>query len=302
MGRSALGMGGRRFARRLAAFEFPAQPTDIPPGLKVEGPVWIHPSVRLPCYGSITGPTYLAANCELGGRGSSSAETSLRARLACSATPASSRIACCWTPSRCRHFSYVGTACWETARLGAGAICSNLRLEPERGAGHPSRRLPPGFGPAQAGRAPGATGRKRAAMAVLNPGSILGRRALVMPGMSFRGSLPADSVAFVEGAIRTRPSARRGLAFGHPASDYCGQDQPLRFCPFVVQNRRLGNRPGQAQGFFNAGRVKRQPEGARPPIQSKAGPIRLGSSRGPDAWRQGSCQSGKRRLPACRVP
>jgi hypothetical protein len=41
--------------------------------------------------------------------------------------------------------------------------------------------------------------------AVLNPGAVLGRRALVMPTMAFRGYLGANSIAYLKEKIETAP-------------------------------------------------------------------------------------------------
>jgi len=40
---------------------------------------------------------------------------------------------------------------------------------------------------------------------VLNPGSILGRRALVMPTMAFRGYLGESTIAYTRDKIDTAP-------------------------------------------------------------------------------------------------
>jgi acetyltransferase-like isoleucine patch superfamily enzyme len=41
--------------------------------------------------------------------------------------------------------------------------------------------------------------------AVLNPGSILGKRALVMPTMAFRGTVAQNTIAYQKQAIHTAP-------------------------------------------------------------------------------------------------
>ncbi|HAQ58089.1 MAG TPA: UDP-N-acetylglucosamine diphosphorylase, partial [Opitutae bacterium] len=51
-------------AHALKAFPFESLRGDIPPGLHVEGQVFIHPSVKLPSFGSITGPAYIGEGCE----------------------------------------------------------------------------------------------------------------------------------------------------------------------------------------------------------------------------------------------
>jgi hypothetical protein len=41
--------------------------------------------------------------------------------------------------------------------------------------------------------------------AVLNPGAILGKRALVMPTMTFRGTLAQNTIAYQKEPILTAP-------------------------------------------------------------------------------------------------
>jgi NDP-sugar pyrophosphorylase family protein len=85
------------------------------------------------------------------------------------------------------------------AHLGAGAICSNLRLDQKEVVVH----LPQG---------PVATGlRKLGAIlgdgaevgcnAVLNPGAILGPRSLVMPAIAFGGVLAPATIARFRQAV-----------------------------------------------------------------------------------------------------
>lgn len=98
------------------------------------------------------------------------------------------------------HFNYVGDSILgHRAHLGAGAILSNLKLTP----GNVTVELD--------GR-PFDTGlRKFGALvgdhaqvgcnAVLNPGSILGRGALIYPGVNWRGVLPAHLIAKNKAAV-----------------------------------------------------------------------------------------------------
>ncbi|MGE3310892.1 MAG: UDP-N-acetylglucosamine diphosphorylase [Limisphaerales bacterium] len=92
------------------------------------------------------------------------------------------------------HFNYVGDSILGfRAHLGAGVKISNLKITP----GHVSLEV--------AGRLIDTGLRKFGALlgdasnvgcnAVLNPGSILGRRALIYPNVSWRGYLPPDSIA-----------------------------------------------------------------------------------------------------------
>ena len=102
------------------------------------------------------------------------------------------------------HFNYVGDSILGNgAHLGAGAICSNLRLDRQpvvvRG---PAGNLPTGLvklGAILGDRA------EVGCNAVLNPGSVLGRRALVMPTVPFSGYLPDATIAHVARTVRLLP-------------------------------------------------------------------------------------------------
>jgi UDP-N-acetylglucosamine diphosphorylase / glucose-1-phosphate thymidylyltransferase / UDP-N-acetylgalactosamine diphosphorylase / glucosamine-1-phosphate N-acetyltransferase / galactosamine-1-phosphate N-acetyltransferase len=102
------------------------------------------------------------------------------------------------------HFNYVGDSILgNRAHLGAGVICSNLRLDQkpivirvgetvyETGL----RKLGAILGDAA----------EVGCNAVLNPGAVLGRRALVAPTMSFAGYLPEGMLAFARPQVKTIP-------------------------------------------------------------------------------------------------
>jgi acetyltransferase-like isoleucine patch superfamily enzyme len=102
------------------------------------------------------------------------------------------------------HFSYVGdSVLGNQAHLGAGVVLSNLRLDRKEISVHAEGRVY-------------ATGlRKFGAIlgdaaevgcnAVLNPGTLLGRRALVMPTVAFSGYLAANTVARVRASVSRLP-------------------------------------------------------------------------------------------------
>jgi hypothetical protein len=79
------------------------------------------------------------------------------------------------------------------AHLGAGAVCSNLRLDRQpivvRGP-HANHET----GLKKLGAILG-DGAEVGCNAVLNPGTLLGPRSLVMPAMAFGGYLPPDMMA-----------------------------------------------------------------------------------------------------------
>ena len=93
------------------------------------------------------------------------------------------------------HFNYVGDSILGyQAHLGAGAILSNVKLDhAEISVETPTgERLPTAlrkFGAILGDHA------EIGCNAVLNPGSIIGRRAIVYPGAQWRGVLPANSLA-----------------------------------------------------------------------------------------------------------
>lgn len=194
-------------AEALLAFDFDEAGrggAERPCGLRVSGDVYIHPSVKLPPFGSIQGPAYIGEGCEL------RPGVYLRGRVIAGRD--------CVLGNSCEfkncllldgvqvpHFSYVGDSILGNgAHLGAGVICSNLRLDQA----DISVRLLDGVKQATRLRKLGALIGDRAEVgcnAVLNPGSILGKRSLVMPSTAFRGTLGENSVAYQTAQLRTAP-------------------------------------------------------------------------------------------------
>lgn len=92
------------------------------------------------------------------------------------------------------HFNYIGDSILgHKAHTGAGVICSNLKSLPGNVTimveGKP---LDTGLRKFSALIGDGA---EVGCNSVLNPGSILGRSALIYPGVNWRGFLPANSIA-----------------------------------------------------------------------------------------------------------
>jgi NDP-sugar pyrophosphorylase family protein len=92
------------------------------------------------------------------------------------------------------HFNYVGDSILgHRAHLGAGVICSNVRLDRrEISVQSGGDFMPTGlkkFGAIVGDRA------EVGCNSVLSPGSLIGRSSLVYPGVQWRGVLPAKSVA-----------------------------------------------------------------------------------------------------------
>ena len=103
------------------------------------------------------------------------------------------------------HFSYVGDSILGNgAHLGAGVICSNLRLDQA----NVPVQMPDGSRRDSGLRKLGALVGDRSEVgcnAVLNPGAILGRRSLVMPAIAFNGYLKENSIAYSKEKVATVP-------------------------------------------------------------------------------------------------
>lgn len=189
----------------LKAHQFEAARPKVPAGVHLEGFVHLDPTVKLPPYATIIGPAWIGARTEIRPgafiRGNVIVGEDGVLGNAC-------EFKHCLLMDRVQvpHFSYVGDSILGNgAHLGAGVICSNLRLDQHE----VTVRLPTGnestglrkFGAILGDQA------EVGCNAVLQPGSLLGKRALVMPLTAFSGFLPPATVANHHQAITTR--ARR---------------------------------------------------------------------------------------------
>jgi len=190
--------------KALAEFDFTGLAFDKPVGLEIKGDVFIHPSVKLPPFASIQGPAYIGEDCEL--RPGVYIRGNVIAGKGCVLGNSCEFKNCLLLDGvQVPHFSYVGDSILGNgSHLGAGVICSNLRLDQADvpvilldGSKHttPLRKLGALVGDqAEVG-----------CNAVLNPGSILGKRALVMPSMAFRGTVAQNTIAYQKEKILTAP-------------------------------------------------------------------------------------------------
>jgi NDP-sugar pyrophosphorylase family protein len=182
--------------------EVPSAPK-LPAGVHVEGRVWIHPSVKLPPYATIQGPAWIGAGCELRPgafvRGNVIVGEGGVLGNAC-------EFKNCLLMDRVQvpHFSYVGDSILGNgAHFGAGVICSNLRLDQQ-----PVTVRSAGAVFATGLRKLGAIvgdGAEVGCNAVLNPGTVLGKRSLVTPALAFGGHLPAGMIAHVRPELKFIP-------------------------------------------------------------------------------------------------
>jgi len=177
-------------------------PWETPPGCSVEGEVYIHPSVKLPAFCSIRGPVYIAEGCEI--RPGAYIRGHVIAGRNCVLGNSCEFKNCLLLDEvQVPHFSYVGDSILgNRAHLGAGVICSNLRLDQADVA----VQLPDGERISSGLRKLGALVGDAAEVGcntVLNPGVILGRRAVVMPAMSFRGTLESNRIAYKKDPVQS---------------------------------------------------------------------------------------------------
>jgi acetyltransferase-like isoleucine patch superfamily enzyme len=166
----------------------------LPPGLLVEGPVYVHPTARLPHYGTLIGPIWigpgsrLLPGCYLRGNVIIGANCTV-------GHGAEVKNALLMDDVQVPHRPYIGDSILgNRAHLGAGVVLSNLRLDQK----NVPVRLPGQAGIDSGLRKFGALlgdGAEVGCNAVLNPGTILGRRALVTPSITVGGFVPEATIA-----------------------------------------------------------------------------------------------------------
>ncbi len=172
----------------------------IPPGVHTEGRVFIHPTVSLPPYAFIKGPAWIGPETEI--RPGAYIRGNVIAGAKCVLGNSSEFKNCLLMDGvQAPHFNYVGDSILGNgAHLGAGVILANLRLDqknvpvttPDGREDSGLRKLGGIFGDhAEAG-----------CNTVINPGTVLARRAVVMPGNPFSGFLEANTIAMTTQTIR----------------------------------------------------------------------------------------------------
>lgn len=189
----------RQIGPALEAHLFPPEPPKAPPGVHIEGRVYLDPNVALPGHATILGPVWIGAGTEI--RPGAFIRGNVIAGEGCVLGNSSEFKNCVLMDGvQAPHFNYVGDSILgNRAHLGAGAICSNLRLDRRDVA----VRLPTGrvdTGLRKFGAIVG-DGAEVGCNAVLNPGTLLGPRSLVMPAIAFGGFLPGAMVAGGRGKV-----------------------------------------------------------------------------------------------------
>jgi NDP-sugar pyrophosphorylase family protein len=195
-----------RIAEALAAQKLDSRPAQVPPGVHIEGPVHLDPSVLLPHTATIVGPVWIGPGTQL--RPGAFVRGNVIAGRGCVLGNSSEFKNCLLMDGvQAPHFNYVGdSVLGSRAHLGAGAICSNLRLDQREVFVHLAAG-PVGTGLKKFGAVLGDEA-EVGCNAVLNPGTLLGRKSLVMPAISFGGVLAPSMIARVRQQVTLVP--RRG--------------------------------------------------------------------------------------------
>ncbi len=193
----------KQIGAALAAIAEAPGAIKAPPGVDIQGKVWLHPSVKLPAYATIIGPAWIGAGTEI--RPGAFIRGNVIVGEGCVLGNACEFKNCVLMDKvQVPHFSYVGdTIMGSHSHFGAGVICSNLRLDQQpivvrtaEGSFETGLRK---FGAIVGDHA------EVGCNAVLNPGTLLGPRALVTPTLSFGGYLPAATIAHARPAIKLIP-------------------------------------------------------------------------------------------------
>ena len=166
---------------------------DLPAGLHIEGLVYLHPSVKLPPYGVIQGRVWIGANTDI--RPGAFIRGNVIVGEKCVLGNSCEYKNCLLLDGvQTPHYNYVGdSVLGNRAHLAAGAICANLRLDQK-----PVRVQTPAGRVATKLRKLGTMmgdDAEAGCNAVLQPGTILGKRSAVMPTLAFGGYLPPNTLA-----------------------------------------------------------------------------------------------------------
>lgn len=177
-----LGPPDRSYVEEDAVYLGPG--TVIEPGAVIKGPAWIGANCQIRPGAYLRGNVIAGEGCVLGN---------------------SSEFKNCvlFDGAQVPHFNYVGDSILGAgAHLGAGVICSNLKLNADEIVVRSGeQKVPTGlrkFGAVLGDHA------EAGCNAVLNPGSVLGRYGLVYPGVQWLGVLPEKQIAKAVGEVFPR--------------------------------------------------------------------------------------------------
>ncbi|MDA0848709.1 MAG: UDP-N-acetylglucosamine diphosphorylase [Verrucomicrobia bacterium] len=179
----------------LANFSFEESSIEIPPHLSIRGKVYIHPTVKLPAFGSIGKDTELRPGVYI--RGNVIVGESCVLGNSCEF-----KNSLILDRAQIPHFSYVGdSVIGNKSHLGAGVICSNLRLDQKNIKVFNLERKSYDTQMRKLGAIVG-DGVEVGCNAVLNPGSLLLANSLVYPNTTFSGTLNSGEIAHNEQKLK----------------------------------------------------------------------------------------------------
>ena len=181
----------------LANYPFEDTSIVVPTNLSIKGKVFIHPTVKLPPYGSIEGPCYIGKNTELRPgiyiRGNVIVGENCVLGNSCEF-----KNTLILDNAQIPHFTYVGDSIiGNKAHLGAGVICSNLRLDQKDIKIFDLEKKSHDTKMRKLGAIVG-DGVEVGCNAVLNPGSLLLAGSMVYPNTTFSGTLNSGEIAHNE--------------------------------------------------------------------------------------------------------
>lgn len=176
----------------LSSDELEGARSVFPPQLHVSGKVFIHDSVELPPYGVIEGPAYIGPDCELR-PGVYIRGNVIVGRDCVLGNSCEYKNSILMDSVETAHFNYVGDSILGTkAHLGAGVILANVRLDRLNvkvkspwGLFDTGRRK---FGSAIGDHA------EIGCNSVIQPGTLIGKRAFVLSALSAGGWIEGRSV------------------------------------------------------------------------------------------------------------
>ena len=189
-----------KIAEVLSNYPFEPYNRSIPPGFSIKGSVYIHPSVQLPSYGSIEGPCYIGKGTQLRPgiyiRGNVIVGEDCVLGNSCEF-----KNSIIFKGAQIPHFSYVGDSIiGENAHLGAGVICSNLRLDQRSIKIFELNNEQTDTGMRKLGAIIGDRV-EVGCHVVLNPGSLLLPDSVIYPSVDFKGTLDSKSIAYYQRAL-----------------------------------------------------------------------------------------------------
>jgi NDP-sugar pyrophosphorylase family protein len=193
----------KQIGAALAAQKFGPLAPNATGGIHIEGPVHLGAGVTLPSHCTIVGPAWIGAGTQI--RPGAFIRGNVITGEGCVLGNSSEFKNCLLMDGvQAPHFNYVGdSVLGNKAHLGAGAICSNLRLDQKPVIVH----LATGSvdtGLKKFGAIIG-DGAEVGCNAVLNPGTLLGQRSLVMPAIAFGGVLAPATIARVRQQVTLVP-------------------------------------------------------------------------------------------------